>query len=116
MSEPRPVAERDFRMPEYLDARVEDYEFRDDGVLVRKDRWERGIRQIVGIIEDMPGGCDFSNIRRRKFEVDEVVAAVEALANLAGAEQTPCAGCKNFNGRACLAADQWKDFSCRVAG
>ena len=64
----REVTERDFRAPEFRDAKVEDYEFRGDGALVRKDRWEMAvhrIRELVGL-----GG-------RREFEISEVVAAAE---------------------------------------
>lgn len=46
----RAVTELDFRKPEYRDAKVEDYEFRADGALVRKDRWEVGIRTICGLV------------------------------------------------------------------
>ena len=62
------VTERDFRMAQFRDAKVEDYEFRADGRIVRKDRWEMGIRLIagrVGITKD--------------FEIDEVVARVTQL-------------------------------------
>lgn len=65
----RQVTERDFRMPEFKDAKIEDYELRDDGKVVRKDRWEKGIYQIQGII----GSC------RREFEIDEVIEAVYRL-------------------------------------
>lgn len=65
----RPVTERDFRRPEFLDAKPEDYEFRADGALVRKDRWERGIYSIVSIL----------GINVRNFEIDEVVAKVREL-------------------------------------
>jgi len=66
----RQVTELDFRRPEFRDAKVEDYEFRADGVLVRRDRWEcaiTAIRYLVGI-------------DGRSFEVDEVVDAVRVLA------------------------------------
>jgi hypothetical protein len=43
----RPVTERDFRMPEFLDAKPEDYERRADGRVVRKDRWETTVRAIA---------------------------------------------------------------------
>lgn len=59
----RQVTELDFRMPEFRDAKVEDYEWRDDGKLVRKDRWETGIRRIAGRI-GFAGG---------NWEIDEVV-------------------------------------------
>jgi hypothetical protein len=66
----REVTERDFRMPEFAHAKLEDYEFRDDGKVVRKDRWEQGVRKIhFALIED--GRVD--------FEIDEVVEAVRAL-------------------------------------
>lgn len=61
------VTERDFRKPEFLDANPDDYEFDADGNPVRKDRWERGIRAIVGIL----------GWSRRSFTVDAVVEEVE---------------------------------------
>ena len=66
----RPVTERDFRKPEFMDAQPEDYEFRGDGAVVRKDRWETGIHQIRCIVG--PKG--------REFEIADVVAAVDAVA------------------------------------
>ena len=65
----RAVTERDFRMPEFVDAKVEDYEFREDGKVVRKDRWETGIRKIASILK----------LGRGDWEISEVVQAVEAL-------------------------------------
>lgn len=67
----RQVTELDFRKPELRQAKVEDYEFRDDGALVRKDRWETGIHQIKGIV-GIRGG----------FEVEEVVERVRQLKGL----------------------------------
>ncbi|HHQ2716961.1 TPA: hypothetical protein ACSPMB_002844 [Pseudomonas aeruginosa] len=66
----RAVTELDFRKPEYRDAKVEDYEFRADGALVRKDRWEVGIRTICGLV----GMSD------RDFEIPDVVSKVKQLA------------------------------------
>ena len=65
----REVTERDFRMPEFRDAKTEDYEFRADGKIVRKDRWERGVQTIRSIV----------GIDGREFEIDEVIAAVRKL-------------------------------------
>lgn len=65
----RPVTELDFRMPKFRDAKPEDYEFREDGALVRKDRWETGIHKIRSILGDS----------RREFEIDDIIRAVEAL-------------------------------------
>lgn len=65
----REVTEKDFRMPEFRDADPKDYEFRQDGKIVRKDRWEQAIREIAGLLD----------MSRRDFEIDDVVNAVEAL-------------------------------------
>lgn len=65
----RKVTEQDFRYPEFRDADPNDYEFRADGKIVRKDRWENGIRKIVGIV-----GMTFS-----EFEIEDVVARVRDM-------------------------------------
>lgn len=65
----REVTERDFRMPEFRDADPKDYEFREDGKVVRKDRWEMGIRRIRSALGD----------QRREFEIEDIVSAVNAL-------------------------------------
>lgn len=65
----RAVTERDFRAPEFTDADPADYEFREDGKVVRKDRWERGIRSIQAIVGS----------GRRNFEIPDLVAKVEAI-------------------------------------
>lgn len=71
----REVTERDFRMPEYRDAKPEDYEFRADGKMVRKDRWEQGIHRIANVLV-MYGHIPSS----REFEIDDIVAAIQKLA------------------------------------
>lgn len=65
----RQVTELDFRMPEFRNAKVEDYEFRGDGKLVRKDRWENGIHKIRAIV-----GND-----GREFEIENVVEQVREV-------------------------------------
>lgn len=65
----RKVTEEDFRMPEYRGAKVEDYEFRADGKLVRKDRWEQGIQSIRYLV----------GIDGREFEIHDVVEKVREL-------------------------------------
>ncbi|WP_174524487.1 hypothetical protein [Thauera butanivorans] len=65
----REVTERDFRMPEFRDADPKDYEFRRDGKVVRKDRWERGVHSIRYAIGD----------DRNEFEIEDIVNAVRAL-------------------------------------
>ncbi len=65
------VTEMDFRMPEFRDADPADYEFRADGKVVRKDRWEQGIRSIWSLLGS----------GRREFEIEEVVEEVRKLLN-----------------------------------
>ena len=75
----RAVTERDLRMPEFRDANPEDLEFRDDGKLVRKDRWEVSLRNVVSAI----------GWARREFEVHEVSAEVRRLKGIADAAEAP---------------------------
>lgn len=65
----RQVTERDFRRPEFMDANPEDYEFRADGAVVRKDRWSVGIRKIANIVLRSDA----------QWEIDDVVNAVRRL-------------------------------------
>lgn len=65
----RTVTERDFRLPEFADADPKDYEFRADGKLVRKDRWEKGIVRI----------CSIVGLNVRNFEIEDVIQQVEAF-------------------------------------
>lgn len=66
----REVTELDFRMPEFRHAKVEDYEFRADGKLVRKDRWECAVHRIRSVLGH----------HGREFEIDEVIEAVRTMA------------------------------------
>jgi hypothetical protein len=64
------VSEIDFRMPQFRDAKTEDYEFRDDGQLARKDRWECAVRSIATA---MGYGS------RGEFEIEHLRHSVEVL-------------------------------------
>lgn len=64
------ITERDLRIPEWRDVNIADLERREDGTIARKDRWERGIRQIAGIVGIDP---------RQGFEVDDVVKMVREM-------------------------------------
>lgn len=68
-AENRQVTERDLRAPEYREGEPSDYEFRSDGKVVRKDRWERGIREIKSVLRDYS----------REFEINDIVDRVDAL-------------------------------------
>ena len=65
----RAVTEEDFRMPEFRGKDPKEYEFRPDGKVVRKDRWENAIHSIRYALGD----------GRREFEIEEIVGAVRAL-------------------------------------
>lgn len=72
----REVMEKDLRAPEYREGKPEDYEFRSDGKIVRKDRFKRGMQDIATILF---GG-------RHEYEISEVVAAVHKLKGVQLAE------------------------------
>lgn len=72
---PRLVTENDFRKPEFRDARPEDYEFNGSGEVVRKDRWERAVREIVSAFE----AAGHRGLSSRRFELDVVVSKVQDL-------------------------------------
>lgn len=66
----RTVTERDLRSPEFKEGAPDDYEFRADGKIVRKDRWEQGIYSINHILN-----------KNRDFEIADLVAQVRRLAD-----------------------------------
>ena len=66
----KPVTEYDLRQKEFQhpDIKPDQYEFRGDGALVRKDRWETGIRNIASIF----------GLQRESWEVEEIVQLVRS--------------------------------------
>ena len=64
MMNSRIVTEKDFRKDEFINANPEDYEFREDGEIVRKDRWEMGIRRIAHLL-DMGNAWDITDVIQR---------------------------------------------------
>lgn len=66
-----PITEQDLRMPEFRGVDIADLERREDGTIARKDRWERGIREIAGML----------GMSREKFEIVDVVNKVRDLLN-----------------------------------
>lgn len=74
------VTESDFRLPEFRDAKPEDYEFDGTGQVVRKDRWETAVRRIVYILEDADYSCE--SISSRSFKIQDVVDFIEGLAKM----------------------------------
>lgn len=63
------VTEKDIRIPEFRDADVKDLEFRSDGKIVRKDRWETGFHKVVAIL----------GLNNRDFEIQDVVDHLDSL-------------------------------------
>ncbi len=62
----RQVTERDLRRPGMEDSKPEEFEFREDGELVRKDRWQQGIRRIAAALRTS-----------RNFDINDIVGRVE---------------------------------------
>lgn len=75
-----PLCEDDLRMPEFRGAKLEDYEWRDDGKIVRKDRWETGMRRIA---------FELGFHGREGFEIDDVINKVRRLAQSADEKPEP---------------------------
>jgi hypothetical protein len=69
----RQVTELDLRMPEFRGSHInpDDFEFRADGKIVRKDRWRAAMFEIASIL-----GMD----SREGFEINEVVERIQQLA------------------------------------
>lgn len=60
----RPVTENDFRKDEFKNKNPEDYEFRDDGAILRKDRWKMGMITIASIVKS------------GDFEIEDIIEIV----------------------------------------
>lgn len=109
----REVREIDFRKPEFRDAKVEDYEFRGDGALVRKDRWMTGIYSI----------CSLVGLSGRDFEISAVVDAVGVLTRDSLSWQAEC-DADEFLGKTCVVDVKLQDgcvltrvqYACGKAG
>ncbi|SFD84376.1 hypothetical protein [Massilia yuzhufengensis] len=65
----REVTEQDLRAPQYREGKPDEYEIRDDGKIVRKDRFVRGMQDIAAILFGA----------RHQYEIAEVVAAVHRM-------------------------------------
>lgn len=78
----RQVTEADFRLPEFRDAKPEDYEFCPDGTIARKDRWitaVNSIRHLVGIDSRSYEICDVVNKVRKLAQIEEDWTDLAAL-------------------------------------
>lgn len=67
----RQVTEDDIRLPEFRGAKLEDLEFRSDGVVVRRDRWETAIHKLAHVT----GAIN----QQGEFEINDVVDRVQRL-------------------------------------
>lgn len=68
------VTERGLRDPRFREGDPSDYEFREDGSIARKDRWEEGFRNIASIM----------GMSREPWEVDDIVKMVRELRDRMG--------------------------------
>lgn len=68
------VTESDIRMPQFRDAKLEDLEFDGSGEVVRKDRFEKSMRKISGVLHGVNGLS-----ARSTWTCDQVVEAVNQL-------------------------------------
>lgn len=68
-SNKKEVTERDFRQPQFIDANPADYEFRDDGAVVRKDRWETGIRKLASSLGRSRGDWEIDDLVGEATEI-----------------------------------------------
>ncbi|WP_375184050.1 hypothetical protein [Aquabacterium sp.] len=86
----REVTEKDLRMPEYRCVEPHELEFRDDGKIVRKDRWEMGMHQIASLVGfSVRGG----------YEIPDVIAKVAELV-----DAVPLASCQADRDGDCIHA------------
>jgi len=61
------VTQEDFIIQEFRGKDPNDYEFRSDGKIVRKNRWEQGFRAIASIFVNP----------RADFEIDDIITRVK---------------------------------------
>lgn len=71
---PRAVTAEDFIIPRFRGKNPEDYEFRADGEIVRKDRWEKGIHRIRNMLVEAKLLPD-----KAEFEIIDVLNVVGKL-------------------------------------
>ena len=73
-NETRPAELNDFIIPEFRGKDPKDYEVREDGKVVRKDRWQNGIHRIRNLLVEaklLPDSAE--------FEIIDVINAVDKL-------------------------------------
>lgn len=68
------VTEQDIRMPQFRDAKIEDLEFDGSGEVVRKDRFEKSMCKIQGMLHGV------NNLSARSgWTCEQVVEAVDEI-------------------------------------
>lgn len=68
------LTERDIRLPQFKDSKLEDLEFDGTGEVVRKDRFETSMRKIQGMLHGVNGLSS-----RSGWTCEQVVVAVNIL-------------------------------------
>lgn len=69
-----PVTEQDIRLPQFRDAKLEDLEFDGSGEVVRKDRFEKSMRKLSGMLHGVNGLS-----ARSGWTCEQVVEAVRIV-------------------------------------
>lgn len=80
----RKVTIEDFMLPEFRGQNPDDYEFRGDGKIVRKDRWESGFRRIAALV---------TGNSRAEYEIEEIVTVVGRMVEEIPTMPEPCESC-----------------------
>lgn len=78
---PRQATQEDFIRPEFIGCKPDEYEVREDGKIVRKDRWQNGV-QSIRVLVGIPSRAD--------WEIDDVVDRVMNLAFYEGRNPEDC--------------------------
>ena len=77
-SNPRPAKFEDFIKPEFIGKSVDDYEVTSNGSLVRKDRWENGLRKVANAL-------GFTN----RYKISDVLDELSFLVNKSDTDKLP---------------------------
>ena len=76
------VTECDIRLPKFKDAKLEDLEFDASGEVVRKDRFEKSMRKISGMLHGVNGLSP-----RDGWTCEQVVEAVKIVLERGDSDQ-----------------------------
>jgi len=95
----RKVTEMDFRKEEFINKNPEDYEFREDGEIVRKDRWKTGLLNISHILgfQNFEIQDVIELVRKNKEELEKIKRLQNPKKLIAGDLCPQCSACELEN-------------------